>query len=329
MPRKPGEFELIERYFAPLTKRSKGSFGLHNDAAVLDVQPGQRLVVSVDCMVAGRHFLPGDPPDTVACKLLRVSLSDLAAMGAVPRAYLLSASWPEDIDESWIAAFSKGLEADQRRFGVTLAGGDTTATGGPMCLSLTAFGEVGAGPVLDRGSLREGDDLYLSGSLGDAYLGLRALRGELDDLPESLREELIGRYRCPQPRVSLGPALLVEGLAASALDVSDGLAQDLGHLLAASGVGATVWLAEIPVSAAARAALEILGEPLQVLLSGGDDYELLFAAPPENRERLQQLSSGLSLAITRIGQVSAAKGLTILDTAGRPVAIDIPGWTHF
>ena len=324
-----GEFELIERYFVPLSSGAAGSFGLRNDAAVLDIAPGHRMVASVDCMIAGRHFLPGDPPASVARKLLRVSLSDLAAMGAVPRAYLLSASWPEDIEEAWIADFCEGLAGDQDHFGVTLVGGDTTATPGPMTLSLTALGELGKGRALDRGSLRPGDDLYLSGSLGDAHLGLRALRGELEGLPAGLRDQLVERYRCPQPRVSLGPALLAEGLVASALDVSDGLAQDLGHLLAASGVGARIQLSEIPVSAAARSALEVLGEPPEILLSGGDDYELLFAAAPENRERLRHLSDRLSLAVTRIGQVSAGSELTVLDAAQRPVALKAKGWAHF
>lgn len=329
MPRTAGEFELIERYFAPLSAASEGAFGLGNDAAVLDVAPGGRLVATVDCMVAGRHFLPEDPAEGVARKLLRVNLSDLAAMGAAPLGYLIAASWPQDIEEGWIAAFCEGLAADQEVFGVTLVGGDTTATPGPMTLSLTAFGEVRGKKVLDRGSLKPNDDLYLSGTLGDACLGLRALRGEIDGLSEQELAQLVERYRCPMPRVSLGQALLAEGLADSALDVSDGLAQDLGHLLTASGVGAVVQLEDIPVSVAAQSALDLVGDRVESLLSGGDDYELLFAASPDRRSELASLSDRLSLPITRIGQVCVEPGLTVVDASQRPITLKATGWTHF
>ena len=329
MSRIAGEFALIERYFAPLSAGAPGAFGLRNDAAVLDIATGSRLVTTVDCMVAGRHFLTSDPPDGVARKLLRVNLSDLAAMGARPTGYLLAASWPLDLEEGWIAGFCEGLAGDQRLYGISLIGGDTTATAGPMTLSLTAFGEVRGDHVLDRASLKPGDDLYMSGTLGDGYLGLRALQGELEGLTEEQRDALVERYRCPQPRLSLGQALLQEGLAASALDVSDGLAQDLGHLLTASGVGAVVRFADLPISGAARAALRILGESVEVLLSGGDDYELLFAAAPNRRAELARLSDRLSLPITPIGVVQAGDGLSLVDSEERPVRLKSPGWTHF
>jgi thiamine-monophosphate kinase len=323
-----GEFELIERYFVPLAARAEGAFGLHNDAAVLPLAAGERLVTTVDTMIQGRHFLDC-PPDLVARKLLRINLSDLAAMGAVPFGYLLASAWPLDIEESWIAAFAAGLAEDQAAYDVALYGGDTTATPGPMTLSLTAFGKVSGDRVLDRGSLRTGDALYVTGSLGDAYLGLRALRGDLEALPEASRAALVGRYRLPEPRLAVGQALLRRGLARSAIDVSDGLAADLGHLLSASGVGAEVELDAVPLGADAEAALRVLGAPRQAVLGGGDDYELLFAVAPDRAAAVAALADDLGVAIARIGRVRAGGGLSVLDAAGREVVLDKPGWTHF
>lgn len=326
--RRAGEFELIERYFVPLAARAEGAFGLHNDAAVLPLAPGERLVATVDTMIQGRHFLDC-PPDLVARKLLRVNLSDLAAMGARPFGYLLASAWPLDIEEEWVAAFAGGLAADQNEFGVALYGGDTTATPGPMTLSLTAFGTVTGDKVLDRGSLAPGDDLYVTGSIGEGWLGLLALRGELVGLAQADRDALIGRYRLPQPRLAVGQALLAEGIARSALDVSDGLAGDVTHLLEASGVGAEMDLAAVPVSAAAEAALARLGRPRQDLLTGGDDYELAFAARPERRDAVAALARRTGLAIARIGRVVAGAGLVVRDAGGAEVALEKPGWTHF
>jgi len=322
------EFELIARYFAPLAAGAEGTFGLDNDAAVLSLGPDESLVTTVDTMIRGRHFLDC-PPGLVARKLLRVNLSDLAAMGAAPLGYLLAAAWPHDIEEAWIAEFSAGLAADQAAFGVTLLGGDTTATPGPMTLSLTAFGKVRGGRVLDRGSLRAGDDLYISGTIGDASLGLRVLRGELDGLAESDKAALVDRYRLPRPRVALGQALLTEGLARSALDVSDGLAADLGHLLETSGLGAEVALDSVPASDVARRALALLGEGREGLLAGGDDYELLFAAAASAGPAIAALAERLDLPLTRIGRVREAPGLSLRDAEGREVTLARTGWTHF
>ncbi len=323
-----GEFELIERYFAPLATGDAGAFGLHNDAAVLPLGAGERLVTTVDTMIQGRHFLDC-PPDLVARKLLRVNLSDLAAMGAEPFGYLLAAAWPLDIEESWIAGFSAGLAQDQATFGVTLFGGDTTGTPGPMTLSLTAFGRITGERVLDRASLRPGDDLYVTGTLGDAWLGLEALRGKLARLPEDQRGELVGRYRLPQPRVAVGRALLEQELARSAIDVSDGLAADLGHMLEASGVAAEVEIAALPVAPAAEAALAALAAGRQAVLAGGDDYELLFGAEPTAADAIAALAGRSGVAIARIGRVSAGSGLTLRGADGKEVSLDGRGWSHF
>ena len=326
--KRAGEFELIERYFAPLAAKAGGTFGLHNDAAVLPVSRGERLVTTVDTMIQGRHFLDC-PPGLVARKLLRVNLSDLAAMGAAPFGYLLASAWPFDIEESWIAAFSAGLVTDQEIYGVDLYGGDTTGTPGPMTLSLTAFGKVTGEAVLDRGSVKAGDDFYVTGTLGEAWLGLCVLRGELEALPVETRERLVQRYRLPEPRVAVGRALLEEGLARSALDVSDGLAADLGHLLDASGVGAEIDLPAVPVSREAAAGLDALGVPPQRLLTGGDDYELLFAAAPDQREAIAALAGRCGVAITRIGSARPEPGLSLRDAGGAEISLEAKGWTHF
>jgi len=326
--KRAGEFELIERYFAPLSAQAEGTFGLHNDAAVLPVSRGERLVITVDTMIQGRHFLDC-PPELVAKKLLRVNLSDLAAMGAAPFGYLLASAWPLDIEESWIARFAEGLAADQQAFGVALYGGDTTGTPGPMTLSLTAFGKVAGETVLDRGSVRPDDDVYVTGTLGEGYLGLCVLRGELAGLDAATRDALVARYRLPEPRLAVGRALLEEGLALSALDVSDGLAADLGHLLEASGVGAEIDLPAVPFSAAAQAGLAALGAPPERLLAGGDDYELLFAAAPARRAALAALAESCGVPITRIGRARAQPGLVLRDAEGAEVALEATGWSHF
>ena len=245
---------------------------LEDDAALLDPPAGMTLVLTKDAMVAGVHFLADDPPGEIAQKLLRVNLSDLAAMGAAPVGYLLALARAKALTDDWLAEFCAGLAADQRTFGIGLLGGDTVSTPGPLTLSLTALGEVPKGQALRRRGARPGDDLWVSGALGDAALGLLVLQGKLEP-PVAARHHLIERYRLPQPRLALGQAL--RGLAHAAIDISDGLLADLGHILETSGIGAELWADQLPLSAAAR---ELPGAR-DAALAGGDDYELLFTAP--------------------------------------------------
>ena len=331
------EFGLIARYFAPLAAGEAGAFGLSDDAALLPCAAGESLVVTCDTLVAGVHFLPDDPAESVGVKALAVNLSDLAAMGASPFGYLLSAGlpveWPRQRLHAWLDGFAAGLRRLQQRWGVCLVGGDTVGVPGPLCLTITALGRVGPKDALRRGAARPGDDVYVSGSIGDAALGLRALRGELPRLAARHRRWLIGRYREPRPRVSLGPRLI--GLAHAAIDISDGLIADLGHVCAASGVAASIVAAEVPLSEAARAALA--GEPglLATVLSGGDDYELLFTAPPSGAAALASQAREVGLPITRIGRIrSAGPGdgggtVRIDDAHGRPLTIANTGFRHF
>ncbi len=324
-----GEFEIIAKYFAPLAAGAPGAEGLSNDGACFTPGAGLSVAVTVDAMVAGVHFLPGDPPETLGRKLLRVNLSDLAAMGARPRGYLLVTAFPKDIEEDWIAAFADGLALDQAEFGVDLLGGDTVSTPGPLTLSLTAFGEVAPGRALSRSGARVGDEIFVSGAIGDGVLGLKALRGELTHLSEPDRAALAERYRLPAPRVSLGRALSERGLATAALDVSDGLVADMGHICDASGLAAELHAPAVPLSVAGARALEADGSLLPGLLTGGDDYELLFTLAPDKAGAIEALAQDLGLHLTRIGRMSAGQGVRVLDGAGEEIALPSKGWAHF
>lgn len=303
----PAEFALIARHFRPLA--GEGALGLLDDAALLTPPPGRELVLAADAMVAGVHFLPDDPPETIGRKLLRVNLSDLAAMGADPLGYLLTIALPHGTPDSWLAAFTQGLALDQAEYGLSVLGGDTVSTPGPLCLSLTILGTVPPGQALRRAGARPGDELWVTGTIGDGHLGLAAARGTRPD-PDGY---LAGRYRLPQPRLAIGRAL--RGVATACMDVSDGLVQDLGHLCRASGCGAVIQSGLVPRSAAAQ------GADIAALITGGDDYELLFATAPGT------LPQGM--AATRIGHFTAASmDVVVLDDAGRPLPLTRQGWSH-
>jgi thiamine-monophosphate kinase len=316
-----GEFEFIARRLRPLAT-ARGALDLTDDAALLDPTPGRQLVLTKDAMVAGVHFLEDDPPGQIAQKLQRVNLSDLAAMGATPRGYLLALARPKAIADDWLAAFCAGLAADNVAFGIGLLGGDTVSTPGPLTLSLTAIGEVPEGAALLRSGARPGDDIWVSGTLGDAALGLKVLQGELD-VAEDARGYLIERYRLPRPRLALGQALL--GIASATIDISDGLVADLGHILEVSEVGAVLRGEALPLSAITRD----LPGARDAALSGGDDYELLFTASSERRAEIDTLARRLDLPLTRIGAIRAGSDLSILDAAGQEIGVSSRGWQHF
>ena len=322
-----GEFDLIERFFRPLSRAAPGAFALGNDGALLTPPAGASLVVTKDLMVAGVHYPEGEEPSTVARRLLRVNLSDLAAMGATATAYALGLALPEDIADVWVEAFAAGLARDQEAFGVALIGGDTVATKGPAVLSLTAFGTVAGDACLTRAGAGEGDDIYVSGTVGDATLGLRAVRGELANLTPEDHAALAERFRLPVPRLALGAALV--GLATCAIDVSDGLVADLGHLCEESGVAARINGNAVPLSAAARRVVDGGEAAIADLVSGGDDYELLFCAPPSKRDAIEAIGRRLDLAVTRIGAIEHGQGVTVVDADGRPLALGRAGYTHF
>ena len=328
----PGEFELIARYFAPLAKGFPGAYGLVDDAAVIAPSAGHELVAKTDAIVGGVHFLEDDPPALIARKALRVNLSDLAAKGAVPRAYMLALMLPATVDEAWVASFAAGLAEDQQTYSVHLIGGDTDSTPGPLAIAITAFGEVPLRRILRRGGARDGDTVFVTGTVGDGALGLLVLRGKLTALDAKASAFLVDRYRLPRPRVALGPQLL--GLANAALDISDGLLADLGHLCDVSALDAVIDASRVPLSTAARNALAGDPERFATVVTGGDDYEILFAAAPEATGRLAELSHASGIPITAIGRMaspSSGKGgrVTVRDESGRAMAFERPGWTHF
>lgn len=315
------EFALIAEYFAPLAAGRPGAFGLTDDAAAVAPPAGRETIVASDMLVAGVHFRAEDPPDTVAARALRANLSDLAAMGASPHGYLTALALPPDLaggsgdgGRGWAAAFAAQLARDQAAFGVGLLGGDTTETPGPLTVSITALGFVEAGRALRRSGARPGDALYVSGTVGDAALALA-----LPDAEPALAE----RFRRPSPRLALGRALV--GVATAAIDISDGLVADVGHVCRASGVAARLRAAAVPLSPAARARLRAAPGLLETALAGGDDYELAFTVPPARRAAL----AALPAPVTEIGVIEAGAGVAVIGEDGAPVPLARAGWTHF
>jgi thiamine-monophosphate kinase len=319
------EFARVARFFAPLA--APGALGLVDDVALIDGPTGAQYVLKTDAIVEGVDFFPKAPADQVAQKLLRVNLSDLAAKGAVPLGYLLTTMLPKSVGEEWLAAFAAGLAKDQATYGIGLLGGDSSAIDGPIALSLTAVGRIAAGRAVLRSTARPGDILYVTGTLGDAALGLALLRGKLALDDALAREFLIDRYHLPQPRLAVGQRLV--GIAHAMLDISDGLLADLRHLCAASGVGAVVESAKLPLSDAARSA--VAGDPqwLMAALGGGDDYELLFSAPAMAASALEALAAESGVPITPIGRIESGGGATVLDAKGVPMRVAAAGYRHF
>lgn len=323
------EFETIARLFAPLTGGEPGAFGLMDDAAAIPSRPGHDLIVTKDAMVAGVHFLPDDPLDLVARKLLRVNLSDLAAKAAEPFAYLLAASWPAWCGWPEREAFARGLAEDQAAYGVRLLGGDTTSTPGPLTLSLTAFGWTPEGRMVRRASARPGDRLLVSGTIGDGFLGLKAARGELSGLDEAAVAWLADRYRLPSPRLELREAL--RGHAGAAADVSDGLVADADHIAEASGAGMTLDLGTLPLSAAASDWLARQldrSTALTALATGGDDYEVVCTAPAASVLALMAEADQAGVALTEIGEVIEGRGVRVLFEGQDVTPRARTGWRH-
>lgn len=323
-----GEDELIARFLAPLA-RDPGAFNLKDDAAVIAVPAGNELVLTTDMLVAGVHFFPDDPPDLIARKALRTNLSDLAAKGAEPRGYLLSLALPDDWTEAWLAAFTRGLGEDQVQFAIPLLGGDTTRAAGPLSLSITAFGLVPAGQMVRRKGARTGDDVFVSGTVGDSALGcaLRLTPDKFVSLPEAVSSPLRQRYLLPQPRNLLAPAL--RRYASAAMDISDGLVGDLAKLCLVSGVGAAIAVEEVPLSAAATAAIAGDEALLALALTGGDDYELLCTAAPEHRAAFMSEAQSNNVALSRIGTILDIDQGVTFHHHGKPLTFRRGSFSHF
>ncbi len=304
----PREFEIIARHFAPLA--GPEGLGLVDDAARLVPTPGHDLILTTDAIVSGVHFFCDDPPATIGHKALGVNLSDLAAKGARPRAFLLTLALPGTIDarcdDTWLAAFAAGLGALAQSSGCALVGGDTVATTGPLVISITAMGEVPTGRMVKRGGAEQGDLIYVSGTIGDAAIGLQVLLADRNAAPlamaDDLRAHLIARYHVPAPRSALAEALRLH--ARAAMDISDGFVGDLRKMLALSGLGATINLEDVPLSVAARAAIKLRPDFFVTALTGGDDYEVLAAVPQEKSAAFERDCPGHGVRVTRVGQVT-------------------------
>ena len=318
------EFDAIARLFRPLTGGAPEALDLLDDAAAIPARPGFDLIVTKDAMVAGVHFLPDDPPDLIARKLLRVNLSDLAAKAAEPYAYFLAAAWPNGWGEAERAGFAKGLAKEQARFGLRLLGGDTVSTPGPLTLSATLLGYAPAGRMVRRGGARAGDVVLVSGTIGDGWLGLMAAQGKLLDDARTLAT----RYQLPEPRLLLRSALLAHATAAA--DVSDGLIADAGHIGKASKLRVELNLDRLPLSTAASrwmAAQPDRVEALSALASGGDDYELVLTAPPGQVTAISDMAAEAAVPLTPVGRMVEGEGTSVLidGQLHRPARA---GWTH-
>jgi thiamine-monophosphate kinase len=324
-----GEDALIARYFRPIAT-DPGAFDLGDDAAVLKAAGGD-IVVTTDAIVEGVHFLSDDPPDTIARKALRVNLSDLAAKGATPAGFVLALAL-RSADDAWLQPFARGLGEDASHFGCPLLGGDTVSTPGPTMISITAFGRVPQGKMVHRSGAKPGDRVVVTGTIGDAAIGLDILTGGAvatvlaDDA--AAKEMLVGRYRVPRPRNALAEA--VRDHASAAMDVSDGLAGDLAKLCAASGVSAVIDARSVPLSAAAATLLARGTVGIEALVSGGDDYEILCAIPEGSFEAFAHAARQAAVAVTCIGTVIAGPAVPrFLDNEGRQIALQRLSYSHF
>lgn len=314
---KPSEFDLIAKLFAPLSKNAPGAFGLTDDAAIIASPLGHELVITTDALVEGVHFRREDPPDTIAKKALRVNLSDLATKGAKPIGYLLAISLPKHIDMPWLELFARGLGEDQAKFGIALYGGDTTSTPGPLTLAITAFGSIPAGRMIRRSGAKPGDLVFVSGTVGDAGMGLKSAQSAY----------LVRRYRIPEPRMALGVAL--RDIASAALDVSDGLLADLEHIAQTSNVRIVVDVMHIPRSSELKA---FAGDSMDAVVqaaTSGDDYEIAFAAPAAKREAVMEAAKQSATEVTQIGRVEQGAGVVLRDAQGNGIAVTRAGYVHF
>jgi thiamine-monophosphate kinase len=328
--RDSGEDRLIARHFKPIAQHP-GALGLTDDAAMLTPPPGHALVVTADAIVGGVHFFPNDPPDAIAKKALRVNLSDLAAKGAKPAGFVLTIALPKGVGDDWLKGFARGLGADAKTYDCPLLGGDTVYTPGPVTISITAFGTVPQKTMIRRSGARAGDHVIVTGTIGDAALGLklRAQRGAAKrwKLDTAMQRHLLARYLVPQPRNALAEALRVH--ASAAMDVSDGLVGDLGKLCRASGVGAEVDVARVPLSKAALAVLVADPKATETMLTGGDDFEVLATVPPRKLKSFLVAARRAGVPATGIGRMTAGTGARFLGPDNRPLRFARASFSHF
>jgi thiamine-monophosphate kinase len=320
------EDRLIARFFAPLATHP-GALGLSDDAAFITPPPDCDLVLKTDAIIGGVHFFPEDAAHTVASKALRVNLSDLAAKGARPLGFLLSLALPRDIGDAWLADFAQGLRADAEAFACPLFGGDTDRTPGPIMISVAMFGAVPEGTMVRRGGAKAGDRVFVTGTIGDAALGLVLRKGATWMLTDAQRQHLLSRYLLPQPRNALAEAVRTH--ASAAMDVSDGLAGDFAKLARVSCVGAAIDASRVPLSDAARAVIAADPAMLETALTGGDDFEIVCTVPASKAESFRAAAKAAHVQVTDIGEVTAGEGARFLGADGKPLSFKRTSFSHF
>jgi thiamine-monophosphate kinase len=322
------EDRLIARFFKPIAT-DPGALGLSDDAAFIKPPPGCDLVLKADAIVGGVHFFPGDAAQAVASKALRVNLSDLAAKGARPLGFLLSLAIPKDTKEEWLGGFAEGLRGDAVLFGCPLFGGDTDRTPGPVTVSIAMFGSVPEGTMVRRAGAKAGDRVFVTGTIGDAALGvaLRSGKAKTWKLNEAQRQHLVSRYLLPQPRNALAEA--IRSHASAAMDISDGLVGDFGKLCRASGVAADINVASVPVSDAAKTVIAGEAAALELALTGGDDYEIICTVPNKKAEDFRSAARGAGVPVTELGEIKTGEGARFIDAAGKPLVFKRASFSHF
>ena len=320
------EDKLIARFFAPLATHP-GALGLTDDAAFIKPPAGCDLVLKTDAIIGGVHFFPDDAAQTVASKALRVNLSDLAAKGARPLGFLLSLALPKDITDTWLANFAEGLRSDAVLYGCPLFGGDTDRTPGPVMVSIAMFGSVPEGTMERRARARQGDRVFVTGTIGDAALGLAVRNGKDWRLSDAQRQHLIARYLLPQPRNALAEA--VRSHASAAMDVSDGLAGDFAKLCRASRVGASIEAARVPLSVAAQAVVAADPAARETALTGGDDFEIVCTVPPAKADSFRAAAAAVKVAVSEIGVIEPGEVVRFLGTDGAPLTFARASFSHF
>ncbi len=320
------EDKLIARYFAPLAVHP-GALGLSDDAAFIKPPAGCDLVLKTDAIIGGVHFLPDDAAQTVASKALRVNLSDLAAKGARPLGFLLSLALPSNVGEHWLTNFAEGLRSDAVLYGCPLFGGDTDHTPGPVTISIAMLGSVPEGTMVRRAGARAGDQVFVSGTIGDASLGLAVRKGRDWKLSEQQRQHLLARYLLPQPRNALAEAVRTH--ASAAMDVSDGLAGDFAKLCRASKVSSVIEAASVPLSDAAKTVIAADPSMLEIALTGGDDYEIICTVPPNKADSFRAAAQAVRVPVANIGAVATGEGARFLGANGEPLTFKRVSFSHF
>ena len=320
------EFGVISKYFRPLTGGNAAALDLADDGAVIQSASGVEMVITCDALIAGVHFLEDSLPQMVAARALRVNLSDLAAMGASPVAYTLALMVPSGTPEKWFEDFASQLLEDQKRYGICLIGGDTVATPGPLSVSITAFGEVPCNSALTRSAAGVGDRIYVTGTIGDAALGLSALKGDLKQCDKETIGYFVNKFLWPEPRLSVGMG--VRGIASAAVDISDGLLSDVNHICMASNVGAKIWEASLPFSSRAQPLVRVRPDLRSQLMGGGDDYELVLVVPEKNNQAFWQFLEGHSVVATEIGEITGGNGVYLVNEEGTSIKTEALGYKH-